>query len=505
MRKKNSIINAIAGILTKFTGLLLGFICRTVFIRRLGYDYLGIYGLFSNILMFLSLSELGVGTSIIYLLYKADVENDTYKKNCLLTFYARVYHIIGCFIILAGIVVMPILPWLIKENVFAIAYLQRVFFLQVLNAAVSYFFSYRSSLIFIKQKDYLLKFISFVCNLLCNTMQIVLLNIHADYCEYLIIQLLFTILNNIVIFSLSKRMYPEVKIGKEFQVDKDTYRNIKTKVFAMLHHKISGFVTNGTDNIIISKLIGIIEVGIYSNYFVIISGISGMLDAAMKGVTASLGNYMTQSTNDEVYKVYKKMDFAFYVINAFCTTCLGVLLHTIIILWLGQESAFPGYIESIIVANFYIMIQKKAIFTLRDVGGLFSNDKNAAIVKPIINLIMSLTLGYSVGIVGVFIGTLISSVVVDVFWMPYMVYKIYFQRDFREYVADYFKKSGIMVLNIIVLSILCPYIAGNNLNIFQLFADGFICCLMTMFIIYIFFRSELKLYASEIKKIIYER
>lgn len=502
MRKKYSMINAAAGIITKIASLFLGFICRTFFIRKLGYEYLGINGLFSNILSLLSLSELGFGTSIIYLLYKADAENDTYKKNCLLTFYARIYRIIGWFIIFAGIVLTPILPWLIKENSFAINYLRKVFILQIFNSAVSYFFSYRSSIIFVKQKDYLLKIVSFGCNLGCNIIQILLLSIHADYCGYLLIQLLFTFLNNLIVFLISKKMYPEIKIGREFQLDKDTYGIIKNKVSALLCHNISGFVTNGTDNIIISKLIGIIEVGLYSNYNMVISGISGMLDAAVKGVTASLGNFMAQASKEEVYKVYKKIDFIFYVINALCTTCLCVLFNKFIILWVGQESIFPRYVEIVLVANFYISVQRKAIFTVRNVGGLFSNDKNAALIKPIINLIISVFLAYSVGIVGVFIGTLVSGIIVDVLWMPYMVYKRYFQRNFIEYIFDYFKQCGIIVLSIAGTEIVCQLLDRNILSVFQLLVDGIICCFITILIISLFYKNYVKTYATDIKRFV---
>lgn len=502
MRKRYSLINTVVGGSSKIASLFLGFFCRTVFIRKLGYDYLGINGLFSNILMLLSLSELGFGTSIIYLLYKADAEDDTYKQNCLLTFYARIYKIIGCFIILAGCVLTPMLPWFIKENSFAITYLKKVFIIQILNCAVSYFFSYRSSLIFVKQKDYLLKIISFICNFGCNITQIVLLSIHADYSGYLIIQLLFTLVNNIIVFMLSKKMYPEIKIGKEYQLSKDTYKELKNKVNAMLCHNISGFVTNGTDNIIISKFIGIIEVGLYSNYYMVISGMFGLLDTAMKGVTASLGNYMAQSSIEEVYKIYKKIDFIFYIINALCTTCLGVLFHQFITLWVGKESVFPRYVEFVLVANLYISIQRKGIFTIRDVGGLFSNDKMAAIAKPIINLTISLLLVHSMGIVGVFIGTLISGIVIDIFWMPYMVYIKYFQRNFLGYIVDYIKQCGIIVLSITGVSIILQVLDRNGQNIFQLFFNGIICCLITVIMILLFYKNELKMYVADVRNLI---
>lgn len=502
MRKKYSIINATSGIVTKIGSLILGFICRTIFINELGYEHLGINGLFSNILTLLSLSELGFGSSIIYLLYKAEAENDIYKKNCLLTFYAKIYNIIGCFIILMGIALTPILQWLIKDNNFDIEYLRKVFILQILNSAISYFFSYRSSLIFVNQKDYILKLVSFGSNLGCNLIQIIALRYHTSYYLYLIIQLLFTFVNNMIIYILSKKMYPEIKIGKSYQLDKETFKEIRSKVSALLCHNISGFVTNGTDNIIISKLIGIIEVGLYSNYNMVVSGILGMLDAAMKGVTASLGNFMAKASTEEVYKVYKKIDFIFYSINALCTTCLCVLLRKFIILWIGQESIFPRFVEIILVANFYISVQRKAIFTVRNVGGLFSNDKNAALVKPIINLIISVFLAYSVGISGVFIGTLVSGIIVDVLWMPYMVYKRYFQRNFIEYVFEYFKQCGIIALSIAGTEIVCRLFDKNSLCISQLFLESIMCCFITIFDISLFYNNYIKTYIADIKRFV---
>lgn len=501
MRTRYSMLNMIVGGITKVLNLLIGFFCRTVFIRLLGQEYLGLNGLFSNILSLLSLSELGFGTSIIYMMYKADAEKDVYQKKCLLTFYAKIYTLIGCIILLLSILATPFLPWLIKNNTYSLEYLQKIFLLQSLNSAMSYFFSYRSSLIFVAQKDYLLKLILFGCNLCCSSVQIALLAYKADYITYLIVQIIFTFLNNIIIYFVSKKLYPEIQIGREYKLDKNTYEIIRNKVSSLLSHNISGFVTNGTDNIIISKMIGILEVGKYSNYNLVISGITSVLDVAMKGVTASLGNFMAQKGKKDVYRIYQKIDFAFYFINSICTLLLSIVLREFMVLWIGKESLFPLYVEFILICNFYIVIQRKAIFTVRNAGGLFSNDKNAAIIKPCINLFVSIYLTYKIGIVGVFIGTMISGIIIDVIWMPYIVYKKYFQVNFYLYLVDYLKKITILLIEYGITKIVCEYFNFIE-RIWKIFFEGGISCAINFLVMLCFYRKDTYDLFCDIKKAI---
>ena len=116
-RTKNSVINIITGAGGQTFTLFLRFVTRTVFIHTLGKEYLGIDGLFSNILTMLTLTELGFDTALNFKLYKPLAERDDKRVRIILVFYRQIYSIIGVVIFALGILVIPLLPVLKKTMI----------------------------------------------------------------------------------------------------------------------------------------------------------------------------------------------------------------------------------------------------------------------------------------------------------------------------------------------------------------------------------------------------
>ena len=114
-RTKFAFLNWSSSIISQLLILLLSFVTRTFFVKYLGTEYLGINGLFSNILSMLSLAELGVGSAIIYQLYKPLAENNHKRIILLMRFYCHAYWVIGLVIFIVGIILIPFLPHLIKN------------------------------------------------------------------------------------------------------------------------------------------------------------------------------------------------------------------------------------------------------------------------------------------------------------------------------------------------------------------------------------------------------
>ena len=370
MREKYSIINSLVGVVVQFVCIIMNFVVRTFFIQYLGQYYLGINGLFSNILTVLSLSELGFGTAILFNMYKAVSEHDSYQIKCLLTFYAKIYHILACVIFVIGIFCVIILPYIIRDNPYEINYVRKIFLLVLINTTVSYIGSYRSSIIYVNQKNFLIKIVNGLTQMLCALTQILFLILTKDYVIYLMIQILFTMLNNLLIYLMAKKLYPGIYINKSYKLSLDTLRNIKEKVLSVFVHKISATITNGTDNIILSRFVGLIAVGQYSNYNMIISSVQTMVDLVIEGTAASMGNLMAEETREKVFDIYKIIELISFCITCFGSVSLLALLSPFIQLWLGDDFLLPQNIIVVLVLNFYIIGMRKAMLITRNAGGL---------------------------------------------------------------------------------------------------------------------------------------
>ncbi|MTO56809.1 oligosaccharide flippase family protein, partial [Turicibacter sanguinis] len=275
MRTSNSIKNSIIGTLTIFISMVTSFIAQAVFIRILSIDFLGLNGLFTNILSILSLFELGIGNAIIYNLYSPLAKKNKEEINSLMCFYKKSYHIIAILILICGVLILPFLNFIVRDvevdiNIYI------VYILFLLSSVASYIISYKRSLIYADQKNYIINIIHMAYLIILNISQLLALYFTKNYYLYLIIKILYQLFENIVITVCANRLYPYLKDKKVKKLDKEIEQNIFLKIKALVFHKIGAVIINGTDNIIISAFFTIGIVGIYSNYYMIINGINIM-------------------------------------------------------------------------------------------------------------------------------------------------------------------------------------------------------------------------------------
>lgn len=443
MRVENSIKNTIISIFFQGFGLLINFIVRIFFIKILGSEYLGLNGLFTNILLVLSLAELGVGEAINFSLYKPLAEKDIAKCQLLMNVYKKVYIIIGIFITVIGIGFMPFIPYFINEMT-GLEHVNIIYILFVLNTSLSYFFSYKRNLIIADQKMYIATIYKNIFYVIFKIAQIIYLIIFKDYIGYLVLQVLATVLENVFISIKAEKIYPFLQGEQSSKLDQATRNEIVKNTQAMMMHKIGNVIVNSTDNIILSKFVGLIAVGIYSNYYMITYSLTIVYTQIYASLTASIGNLCVDSSKDRQFDVFKKINFFTFWLYSFSAICLLILFNPFIELWVGKEYLLNFDVVIVICINFYVTGMRKSVLTFREAAGLFYKDRWKSVLEAIINLIVSIILAIKFGIIGVFIGTLISSIAVCVWLEPYILYKYGFEKTLILYLLDYFKKLFLM-------------------------------------------------------------
>lgn len=430
--------NAIFGFISQIVTILLGFASRTIFIYILGKDYLGINGLFTNILMLLSFAELGIGNAIIYSMYKPLAINDKEKIKSLMALYAKAYKTIGLLVFIAGLLVIPFMDYIIKDAPNIKEDINFVYFLFLVNTSLSYFFVYKKSIITADQKNYIVLFYQQIFRIAQTVGQIAFLLLTGEYIIFLIIQILFTLLDNIYVSKKADKMYPFLCESKTQPLENKERTAIISNVKALFLYKFGSVILNGSDNVIISAIIGITAVGINSNYVLVISSVTALVSQMMNGFTASIGNLNAIGNKENKERVFNKIFFVSAWLYGFCAIGLFLFLNKLMAIWLDESFVFPKIVVFSIVLHFYINNIHFVASTYRVTMGLFVQGKWAALAAAIINIVMSLWLGKLYGLAGVFFATSIARFFTTGIVDLILVYRYGFNKNPISYYTKYF-------------------------------------------------------------------
>lgn len=460
-RAKNSIINIVAAFLCQFLGQASSLIVRTLFIRTLATEYLGINGLFTNILQMLSLAELGVNAALIYSMYKPMAERDEYTISIYMGLYKRIYRIVGFVVLSIGFMLTPFLDFFISSRPDIPENLELIYCLYVLRTASTYFFAYKQSVFQADQKSFVISRNTLIFTILRSLVEIVVLILLKSFMAYLLIAVAFNYLQNIWIARLANRAYPFIK-GRSPKADSDIVRLLFKNVKAMFMHKVSAVILNSSDNIILSKYAGIITVGLYSNYSMIVVLVRNCLNMIFDGIVPSVGNLCAVKGKAESYSVFKIISYGNIWLSGFCALAMFFLFEPFITVWAGSNYLLGKEVVFSIVISFYIQTNMRAIDMFRSATGLFYNDRYVPVAQCIINIVVSIFFVKRIGVAGIFIGTSVS-MLFTVFWVqPLLVYKYVFDLP----VYEYFIRYTVYTLIWIISGVITNYVIG------QIQADG---------------------------------
>lgn len=462
MRTKNSLKNTSVSMLANVLTIIVGLISQAVFIKTLGEEYLGLNGLFTNIISMLSVVELGISSAIIYNLYKPISENNIKKINALMYFYRKCYLIIAIIIFILGLAITPFLG-IFTGNITIDINIKLVYLLYVIDIVVSYLLSYKRSMIIADQKNYIITIIHIVYLVILNTFQIAILLISKNYYLYLIIKIIMHIIENITITIEANRLYPYLKNNKE-QLDDATKKDIITKVKALFFHKLGGFFVLGTDNIIISKFLGIITVGLYSNYYLIINSIKTIFTQVMNTLTPSIGNLLLEENKEKNYQVFKRLYFINFWITLVSSISLLIIMDSFITIWIGKKYLLSINVLFVLIFDYYQKLSRNSYMSFKEAAGIYHEDRFIPLIESLVNIIASIILLHYFKLAGVFMGTIISSLVLWGYSYPKYVYKKLFGRSYLDYL-----KETISYLCLFVITLITCYILKSAINLTNIY------------------------------------
>lgn len=462
-----SAVNTAVAVTARIISIVMGFVARVVFTHTLDEGYVGINGLFSDILNILSLAELGVGTAITFALYKPIARKDIRKQQALMQMFKWFYRITAFFVAVTGMALVPFFGVLMKNRP-DVDNLVFIYMLYLANSVVSYLLVYKRTLIEAHQMNYIVMIYQTIFLVIKDVLQIIFLITTKNFILYLLIHIACTILGNIFLSAKADRMFPYLKDKTRQKLPDrekhDIYRNIK----AMLMHKAGNIVVNNTDNLLISSFVGVVSAGIYSNYYLLIGSVRQLLDQVFQGITASVGNLGATEDKMHVNEIFEATFFAGQWLYGFASICLYVLLNPFVELSFGSRYLFTRDIVLILCINFFINGTRKAVLTFRDSLGLFWYDRYKAVAEAVLNLLFSVILVKPFGVAGIFAGSLVSMLMTSVWIEPYVLYRYHLMQPIAPFFAKYLIYCIVTGIVWAATNMLCMQVTGAVIPVFIL-------------------------------------
>lgn len=445
-RTQNAITNTFFGLLLKLYQVVLPFVVRTVMIRTIGIQYLGLNGLFTSVLQTLSIAELGISGAITFSMYKPIAQGDTERVCALLRLYRLLYRIIGLAVFGLGACLIPFLPKLISGDVPADINIYVLYGMYLVSTALSYsLFSYRSSLLEAHQRNSVISKINIITTSVQFVLQITFLLVFRNYYLFILTQFAVQLLNQSMVYLRVRKLYPELK--PQGSLDRQLVRDIFGKVRDLFTSRIGGIVLHASDTIVISMFLGLTILAVYQNYFTIITAITGFISTMLMGSMAGIGNSIVTESKEKVYQDFNRFTFILSGIVCVCTNCFLVLFQPFMKIWMGEENLLPMSMV-IMFCGYFVLYEYNQLFNLyKDAAGLWHEDRFRPLITALTNLTLNVFLVQRIGIYGIILSTVLSMLLVGMPWLLHNLFSTLFHSSVGRYLRELAKYLALTVLS----------------------------------------------------------
>lgn len=464
-RTLNVAKNAGVSLLCQLVNILLQFINRTLFIYTLGKEYLGVGGLFANVLTILSVAELGISNAMVYSLYKPVAQQDTQMVASYVRLFRNAYRAVACFIAILGLLLLPALRLLIGEVPEIRENISVIYLLYLSNTVCSYFFSYKSAVLAADQRQYMTNIIHQLTKIGQTVVQVLVLVLTGDFLLYLAVCIVFTLVGNLMVNHQANRLYPELRRrGKP--LDKTRRKAFFQDMGALAVYKFAGASINGSDNILITAMFSVADVGMSANYLMLTSLFEGIFSKITNAFTGSIGNLNVRSNPEKQYEVFSGVFFLSAWLYGLAAVGILLLGNEVIALWLGRTYVLDFGTVLAVTLVFYESGMRFASYTYRTTLGLFRAGQVAPICAAVLNLLLSVLLGKTLGLCGVYFATFLARALTNGIVDPVLVFKKAFPVPPIRYYLQYLQYAAVNVMVYFAMKYtVCQILPGGILGI----------------------------------------
>lgn len=499
-KTKNSIRNTFSGVINRCINLLMPFVIRTIIIQKLGQEYLGLNSLFTSIIHVLNLSELGIGSALVFNMYKPIAEQNYPLLKGYLETYKKIYRFIGGVVLILGMVLMPFLTELIDMSALQGTNINvyLLFLIYLANTVLTYlFFAYKKSLLTAFQRQDIISKVDSIVHLVMYIVQIAVLFVFRNYYLYIIMLPVFTLIDNGVTALSVRKKYSFIESVKEMpSVDiKPLFQSIKY----LIGHRIGGVIISSADSIFISAFLPMLTLTIYSNYFYVVSALTGFINVGYNAVLASIGNSVITKDKSELLELFYDLTYILFFIVSFCSACLLGLYQPFMQLWMGENYMFNTEVVILFCIYFYTWQIRVMGLVFKDAAGMWANDWLKPYIGMIVNIVLNFILIKMIGVGGVLIATIVVMVLIYFPWETVVLYRDLFKASCRKYVIRQLIYATITVITSTTMVLILRFISIGGIA--GLLVKLFICAFLsaTMLTLFTFRSSEFSRVLERIK------
>ncbi len=498
-RVKRAAKNIAVGYISNIATAILGFVLRTVFIMRLSDTLLGVNSLYSNILSMLSLAELGIGTAMNYSLYGPMARGEIEKIKSYMQLYKKAYRIIAAVIACVGLVIVPFLPDIVKGADYLTRTQLTVYYLIFLfNTVSTYFVSYKYSLCLAEQKDYIQTNALMITKAATVSLQIIVILLTSNFLLFLITSAAVQLIQIFIVNAYLNKLYPYLKDKDVTPLDEESKKDVMTKTKALMLHKIGDTARLQTDAIIISSFINVTVVAVVDNYNLIINTISGFVNIIFNSVISGFGNLIATESEDKQYKSFKVYRFFAVWVYGFTAVGFYLLLTPLVKIWLHDDKwLLTSVVIGTVLTDYYFKGERVALMNYKTAAGVYEPDKYLSLIQGAVNLVVSIVFVIKIGLVGVYIGTVVSGLIANI-TKPFIVYKYCFHRSAKGYFIDSFKYILVMGLELAILIPIKTIVMKNITIVSFVIMFVLVCVIFNVIFLAFFGRTKEFKYITDI-------
>ena len=374
----------------------------------------------------------------------------------------------------------------------------------IVSTVSSYLFIYKSALLNADQRNRIVRLVHLIFVIVRNLVEIGVLILTHNFVVYLLVQLLCTFLNNFTISIIANKLYPWLKLKAE-KLAKSETKKIFSDVRSVVFYKVGGVLLNNTDSILITAIVGIVAVGFYSNYMMLVSLVMGMLELMFSALSGSIGNLNAVTSKEHSKKVYDVIGFIGFWIYTFCAISLFVLLDDVILFWIGEDRVLGKVISLALSLNLFVpgLLQNTMVF--RNTTALFRKTKFIILITAILNIVLSILLGIFWGIAGIIFATSISRLLTNFWYEPLVLHRDIFKVKPSGYFIKIFKYILVATLAGLTTYLLASLV--ELVGILGIFIKAIICLFVPNIAILLFFcrNEQFKECVARVKKLFKKR
>lgn len=473
MDKRKGIINVLVSIFFRIFMLIGSILVRRFLIQYIGNEVNGLDSLYTSLIGFLTVAELGIGSAITFCMYKPIVEQDDAKVAALYQLFTKSYWLIGMIMMAVGVCLIPVLPYLAKDYIQLDVNLGLTFLLMLFSVVLSYAFSAKTSLINAYKNNYVTTSISSTGMIVQYGLQIIAIITTKSFTIYLCCRIVAMLLQWGITEVYSYKNYKSILTHNKELVDETTKKEIVNKVKALFMHRIGGVLVNSADGIIISAFIGVVVLGKYSNYSSIAVSMSSVIALAFSPLTSIIGHaYVSEKEKTEQY--FQKFYFLNFVLGVVFFLGYYAVIDDLVLILFGNNLSLSKSVSFVVATNYFVQFMRQSTLLFRDATGTFYNDRWKPFFEGILNVILSIIFvklfasigGDELGVVGVIVATIFTNIVICHIVEPYVLYKYAFQTSVKRHLIQNYVYIGVFIISAFIVSMLMQAYENKWIELF---------------------------------------